>query len=131
MNSIKLLKLILLIQLVNNLVLGNEEDKPLIQEISIPKNLNENQTVKLSCELIQGKQPVTIDWYLNDKIIEEDNIKIKIKKSDDFATLMIKYLSIDDNGDYFCLASNQYGNHKIHASVYVNGKFKKKKFTTF
>ena len=134
MNSIKLLKLVLIIQLANDLVLGDEEDKPLIQEFIVPRNLNENQTIKLSCELIQAKQPVTIDWYLNDKIIEEDNFKIKIKKSEESAVLTIKNLSVDDNGDYFCLASNKYGNHKRHASVYINSKSIKvnvNKFTIF
>ena len=114
---------LILIQLILiNLVFGNEDYKPLIQEILVPRNLNENQTIKLNCELVQGYLPTTIDWYLNDKKLEDDNTRIKIKKSDDSATLMIKYLSVDDNGDYYCLAANQYGEHRRHASVYVNSK---------
>ena len=111
------LKLVSLISLVDS-----NDNQPLLQEIPVPKNINENQIVKLSCDLIQGKQPIKIEWYFKNRKIEDDS-KYKIRVTEDFANLMIRSLSIDDLGEYFCLASNEFGNHKRYASVYVNSKF--------
>lgn len=127
MYSIDLTRLLLIQSVILQVVRSIErnDDRPLLQEIFVPKNLNENQTIKLNCDLVQGKQPVTFEWYFNDEKLA-NNDRIKVRTGDDFSNLMIRSLSIDDNGDYYCIGSNQFGNYKRHASVYVNGVYLKK-----
>ena len=108
--------------LVHQVVLGEGgEELPLLQEILVPKNLNENQPIKLNCDLLQGKQPVKLDWLFNGKKLDEDS-RIKIKTDEDSASLVIRSLTIDDLGEYECVGSNQLGQHKRQASVYFNGR---------
>lgn len=108
-----------LVQLQAILSEGSEE-LPLLQEIFLPKTLNENQPIKLNCDLLQGKQPVRLDWHFNGKKLDEDS-RIKIKTDEDSTSLVIRSLTINDLGEYECLASNEYGQHKRQALVYFNG----------
>lgn len=82
------------------------EELPLLQEIFVPKNLNEHQPIKLNCDLLQGKQPVRLAWLFNGKKLND---------------LVIRSLTIDDLGQYECVGSNEFGQHKRQASVYFNG----------
>lgn len=97
------------------------EELPFLQEILVPKNLNENQPIKLNCDLLRGKQPVRLDWRFKNKKLEEDG-RIKIKADEDSASLVIRSLTIDDVGEYECVGSNEFGQHKRQAIVYFNGK---------
>ena len=130
MNFIEKNKLILILEILLQSISLTEanEDIPLLQEIFMPRSLNENQTIKFNCDLVQGKQPVKIEWYFKNRKLENDN-KYKIRGTEDSASLMIRSLSIDDLGEYFCFASNEFGNHKRHASVYVNSKLYETKFS--
>ena len=96
------------------------EELPLLQEIFVPKNLNEHQPIKLNCDLLQGKQPVRLAWLFNGKKLNEDG-RIKVKTDEDSASLVIRSLTIDDLGQYECVGSNEFGQHKRQASVYFNG----------
>ena len=96
------------------------DKNPIIHEILSPKNINLKQE-RLNCDLDQGVQPLTFDWYHNDEKLT-DNHKITIKIRDDSAVLIIKSLSVDDLGDYKCVARNKYGEHSQKVSLYFNCK---------
>ena len=123
MNFTEKIKLILILEILlqSKSLTEASEDIPLLQEIFVPRSLNENQTIKLNCDIIQAKQPVKIEWYFKNRKLENDS-KHKIRATEESASLMIRTLSIDDLGEYFCLASNELGNHKRYASVYMNSK---------
>ena len=60
-------------------IIGNElnENKPILQEITLPKKFNYNQVVRLNCDLVQGAQPLQFDWYFKNIKLENNN-KTKI-----------------------------------------------------
>ena len=92
-----------------------------IQEVFVPKNLAQNQTVRLICALLSGEQPVSFEWYFNDrKLIENSNRKIKT--GEDSSDLIIKSLSVDDIGRYQCSSSNELGSDRREVDVYFNSK---------
>lgn len=94
---------------------------PIIQDIFVSKNLNENQTTKLICSLLQGGNDVQFDWFLNgQKLIAND--RIKIRSHDESSDLVIKSLSVDDIGRYFCEVKNEFGSDKKNVDLYFNGK---------
>ena len=113
-------------------IVANEfnENQPIIQEITIPKNLNQNQVVRLNCDLLQGVQPLNFEWYFESQKLENNN-KTIIKIRDDSANLIIRSLSVEDLGTYQCVASNEYGKHSQKVSLYTNGKLNFNFFRVF
>ena len=106
-----LIQPLITIQLVNN--------QPILQEISLPKNLIENQTIRINCALIQG-DGVEFEWYFNGEKIAESN-KRKIKTNEESSDLVIKSLSIDDIGNFQCVAKNEFGVMKKDIDDAFNG----------
>jgi len=105
-------------------IIGNElnENKPILQEITLPKKFNYNQVVRLNCDLVQGAQPLKFDWYFKNIKLDNNN-KTKIIIGDDSSDLIIKQLSVDDLGDYQCTVKNPYGEYSQMVSLYINGEF--------
>lgn len=98
------------------------EEKPLLQEISLPKNLKENQSIRLNCALLLG-QSVKFEWMFNgEKVIE--NEKRKLVYHEDSSDLIIKTLSVDELGEIKCIATNKYGQDVQKVQLLINGKFK-------
>ena len=95
-------------------------EAPVIQEIFVSKNLNENATAKLICSLSQGEN-VQFAWYLNDRKVTE-NARRKIKLHDGSSELVIKLLSIDDIARYQCEAKNEFGADQKDVYLSFNGE---------
>lgn len=96
-------------------------EQPILQEITLPKNLIENQTVKLNCDLIHGDN-VEFNWYFNNEKLIENNRK-RTKLVDGSSNLLIKHLSIDDIGKYECIGSNEYGQDRKDVDLLFDGKY--------
>lgn len=97
----------------------SQNEKPLLQEIVMPKNLAENQTIRIICPLIQGTS-VNFIWFMNGEKLKETNRR-KIKKTEDASELVIKNLSIEDLGEYKCATKNSYGEDSQKVSLFFNG----------
>lgn len=120
--AIRKMYLAILIVLVQPLISSqlNGGDPPVIQEIFVSKNLNENATAKLICSLAQGEN-VRFAWYLNDRKLTESS-KRKIRFNEDSSDLVIKSLSVDDIGLYQCDSNNEFGSDRKEAHLYFNGE---------
>lgn len=68
--------------------------KPKLQELSVPKQIQEGESVKLHCDLKKGKQPIQFFWKLNDEPLKNDENFLIIKREED-TTLKIKNLSFN------------------------------------
>lgn len=102
-------------------VYSNANDgKPILQEILLPRNLAVNKTIRLNCNLIDGGQNVKFQWFLNDLQLKSNNRR-RIILHDESSELVIKSLSIDDLGDYKCLAINSFGKDEQKVSLNFNG----------
>lgn len=86
----------------------NERDRPVIEEIHVPK-LVEKRKVVLNCQILQGKQPIFIEWKVNgNAIISSENV-FYTNSDHDLSTLTIKSLNYENIANYSCIASNSYG----------------------
>ena len=96
-------------------------DAPLLQELWMPKNLAENRTVKLNCNLIQGVQPLVFDWFLNDQKLEP-NSRRRIVINEESSELVIKSLSVEEIGEIQCTVKNNFGQDSQKGFLLFNGK---------
>ena len=110
---------LILVGLFSSSLVNCKNNKPLLQELLIPKNLGENQRIRLICALIEG-EIVQFEWYKNDKRLYETNGR-KMKYGEDSSELIIKSLSIDDLGEYKCLSRNEFGEDIQKVSLYFDG----------
>ena len=99
----------------------HNQQKPVLQEILVPRKLIENQDIKLNCDLLKGSKPVKFGWFFDDEPIKE-NERLQIETRRDASSLTIRELSVDSVGKYKCLASNDQGSDQQTATLYVNSK---------
>lgn len=110
----------LLLLILSSPALGEFNDKLLLQEILVPKNYAEGQTIRLLCATIQGDS-ANFDWFLNGQKID-GLARRKIKRGDDSSELTIKSLSADDLGEVQCTASNKHGEDTQKVVLAFNGE---------
>ena len=95
---------------------------PLLQEISLPRKLAENQAVRLNCDLLKGSRPIQFRWFFDDGQIREDDRSLQTTHRDDMSSLTIKSLSVESVGRYKCVATNEHGSDQQTVAVYVNSE---------
>lgn len=100
----------------------DNQDKPVLQELAIPRQLKAGQSVKLHCDLVKGKQPIRFAWRLNEKRIENNDDFLVINK-DEETSLKISNLSIGHLGVYSCSSSNEYGEDEKQAKLHFDGDY--------
>lgn len=98
------------------------DNRPLLQEFWIPKNLAENKTIRLNCNLLQGDS-VSFEWFINDEQLES-NEKRRIIHHQESSELVIRSLSVDDLGEYKCIGKNKHGQDVQKVSLNFDGKLK-------
>ncbi|CAF1068172.1 unnamed protein product, partial [Rotaria sordida] len=77
----------------------------------------EGATAKLRCE-VKGKPTPTIEWLKNGESLANES-RTQQTYEDDIATLVIKKVKLDDNGEYICRAKNDEGSDTSSAQVTV------------
>ena len=100
----------------------DDRQKPILQEILVPRKLVESQIIRLNCDLIQGAKPIRFSWFFNDEPIRESQRLQIDTRRDDISSLVIKGLSVDSVGRYKCVGTNEYGSDQQTVAVYVNSK---------
>ena len=115
----------LLVYLIGYLAIAkaspDNRQKPVLQEILVPRKLIENQILRLNCDLIQGSKPIKFSWFFNDEPVKESE-RLQVIVREDDSHLLVKGLSVDAIGRYKCVGSNDHGSDQQTVSVYVNSK---------
>lgn len=75
--------------------------------------------VVLECK-VAGSPEIAIKWYKNNIEISPNN-KYQMTFSDSDATLQISNCSLEESGDYICVASSDAGSDKCSCLVTVKG----------
>ena len=98
-----------------------DENRPVLQEITLPRKLVEKQNIRLNCDLMQGSKPIQFSWFFNDEPIRESD-KLQVIRGEDQSSLVIRSLSVESVAKYKCVASNEHGSDEQAVAVYVNSK---------
>lgn len=82
---------------------------------------NWGQTVTATCTVLQGDQPVQIEWALNGKSISHEYPDVSIATTKRVSLLTIEAVTASHAGEYTCIASNVAGGTSYTATLAVNG----------
>lgn len=100
----------------------NENERPSLRELSIPRHLKEGKSIQIHCIIDQGKLPVYFKWYFNDEKLEQTNENFLITDKDDQSTLKIKNLTLSMIGFFKCTVDNEFGSDEQKVNVFFKGK---------
>ncbi|XP_043494113.1 Down syndrome cell adhesion molecule-like protein Dscam2 isoform X11 [Polistes fuscatus] len=81
---------------------------------------NWGQTVTATCTILQGDQPIQMEWALNGKPISHDYPDISIATTKRVSLLTIEAVTASHAGEYTCIASNIAGGTSYTAILAVN-----------
>nr|XP_050869942.1 cell adhesion molecule Dscam2-like isoform X20 [Vespula vulgaris] len=81
---------------------------------------NWGQTVTATCTVLQGDQPVQIEWALNGKSISHEYPDVSIATTKRVSLLTIEAVTASHAGEYTCIASNVAGGTSYTATLAVN-----------
>lgn len=83
--------------------------------------LKTGQPLKLSCK-VQGTPVISIKWLKNgSEIVSGHRHTMSFDSS--IATLEIESCSVDDSGEFVCVASSEAGRDQCSSSITVKGQF--------
>lgn len=83
--------------------------------------LKTGQPLKLSCK-VQGTPVISITWIKNGSEMGSDH-RHTMSFDSSIATLEVENCSVEDSGDYVCVASSEAGRDQCSSSVTVKGWF--------
>ena len=99
---------------------------PNVKQFSKVKNVIEDDPFQVEC-LAWGNFPLSVTWMFKGAQVVADNDRITYKNSTgsgrllENATLRIQSMQFADDGDYTCVALNEYGNATATITVHVKG----------
>ncbi|KAJ6633342.1 Platelet-derived growth factor receptor alpha, partial [Pseudolycoriella hygida] len=96
----------------------HEPKKPEIESTNLKQDeikLSLGEPFRMFCNIIALPDPV-ISWYKNGALIENDT---RISISSDNQTLDIKYLKIEDDGEFKCVGVNRVGSVEMFTSLKI------------
>lgn len=83
--------------------------------------MNAGDTVSAQCTITKGDLPMEIDWYLNGKLINEQDGIITGKLGKKISNLAIDSVQGRHIGEYTCSATNSAGSANFTTYLNVNG----------
>lgn len=79
----------------------------------------ETPFISISCVSSKGNKPITFEWLKNGKILTKIENRLTIRNEDMFSVLEIRDLTLDDVGNYTCLAKNTFGSDQYTSSLVI------------
>ncbi|RWS11618.1 hemicentin-1-like protein [Dinothrombium tinctorium] len=71
--------------------------------------LIEGSRFNLFCSPSRGSQPLTFEWFKNGKLLRSGEGRIEIEITKSFSSLLIERVKRDDEGNYTCSLTNNFG----------------------
>lgn len=95
-------------------------DLPEVQKFSFQEDIIVGKRVSATCLVSAQTDLVSFRWLKNNKEVTLSK-SVKIKHDQEFSVLIIDPVSLQDEGNYTCIASNSEGSGKYTAHLSVKG----------
>ncbi|CAL1281289.1 unnamed protein product [Larinioides sclopetarius] len=95
-------------------------DAPEIQKFSFQDDILEGKVISVMCLAVSKSKPINFVWLKNGLEISKPDKNVKIKNDSEFSVLIMDPVSLEDNANYTCKASNTFGSDQHTA--YLNVK---------
>lgn len=98
--------------------------KPEVEPFAIIDNtLNEGGSTKILCSVSSGDMPINFMWTKNGRLMNINKKNIKVQELDEFTSMFsLTRVSLEDAGNYSCIAQNDAGSDSHTAFLKVMGK---------
>ena len=80
--------------------------------------VDEGKPARIECQ-ISGQPKPTVEWFKGSEKVKETK-RIKPERDDDTFSLNFKETELEDEGDYKCIACNEFGSVSCEAELLVN-----------
>lgn len=95
-------------------------DLPEVQKFSFQEDIIVGKRVSATCLVSAQTDLVSFRWLKNNQEVALSK-SVKIKHDQEFSVLIIDPVSLQDEGNYTCIASNSEGSGKYTAHLSVKG----------
>lgn len=98
--------------------------KPEVEPFSITDNtLNEGGSTKILCTVSSGDMPIYFVWTKNGHLMNAHKNNLKVQQLDELTSIFsLTRVSLEDAGNYSCIAKNEAGSASHTAFLKVMGK---------
>lgn len=83
--------------------------------------------IRLQCEIDAQTKP-EVAWEKDGKMLSENSNGIKMEFDGKTVSLTIDHVYPEDEGEYVCIAMNDFGRSRASACIIVDGEFEKSIF---
>lgn len=79
--------------------------------------------VSVTCLAITRTKPIAFEWQKNGVKISGNEENVRINTANELSGLVLDPVTVKDNGNYTCYASNIHGTDKYTTELQVKGMF--------
>ncbi|GFQ96762.1 hemicentin-1 [Trichonephila clavata] len=94
-------------------------DIPEIQKFTFQDNIIQGKLVSAMCLALSEAKPLQFQWIKDGKILKSDSQNVRIEDSDEYSILILNEVTLENEGNYTCSATNIYGSSKHSAYLTV------------
>lgn len=92
---------------------------PKVHPFNFPKTISEGQSVVATCTVAEGSKPIQLQWLKNGQEVH-DSATVNVGRHETYTALIIKKVSVEDAGNYTCVAKNAFGYDRYTSLLVVN-----------
>lgn len=86
-----------------------------------PEDVESGKTLQISCLVMAGDEPITLQWYRDHQLVVSDQDTIVNHLTTKVSNLLLPSVSLRHAGLYTCRASNTVGSSEYSALLKVLG----------
>ncbi|GFU28491.1 titin [Nephila pilipes] len=94
-------------------------DIPEIQKFIFQDNIIQGKLVSATCLALSEVKPLQFHWTKDGTILKSDSQNVRIEDSNEYSILILNGVTLDNEGNYTCTATNIYGSSKHTAYLTV------------
>lgn len=100
-----------------------------VRKLEATKLITSGNSARLECK-VTGSPIISFKWF-KDEMEINSSAKYRMASSDLLASLEIVNCTVEDSGDYVCVASSEAGSDRCSSTVTVKGWFSLKRYLHF